>query len=184
MTTEVRETMTLLRALAPAAAAALILSGCSGPAGPAGCELDLELSNAESGVSATLTEAVAISVADGAGYTVFASDFPFGEEVSAFFDPDVPDGGNLAWISLAVFNAEGDVLPIEEGQVIPAGTQSGEHVLVVVHAAADAEYGQNAGVTGQATVTGVGDRLCAEIEYEDDQKSLTGTIGVDVAVRG
>jgi len=51
-------------------------------------------------------------------------------------------------------------------------------------AAAAAEYGQNAGVTGQATVTGVGDRLCAEIEYEDDQKSLTGTIGVDVTVRG
>lgn len=176
--------MTLLRALAPAAAAALILSGCSGPGGPAGCELDLQLTNSESGASATLTEAVAISVADGAGYTVFASDFAFEEEASMFFDPEVPEGGNLAWISLTVFNAEGEVPPIEEGQVIPAGTQSGEHVLVVVHTAADAEYGQNAGVTGQATVTAVGDRLCAEVEYEDDQKALTGTIGVDVAVRG
>lgn len=165
-------------------AAALIMTGCSGPGVPAGCEVNLQLTNAETGASTTLTEAVAISVADGAGYTVYAADYDFEEEVTYFFDPEVPAEGNLAFISLTVFNAEGEVPPLEEGQVVPAGTAAGEHVLVFVHSTAEGEYGQSANPSGQATVTQVGDRFCAEIDYRDDQKSLTGTVGAEVGARG
>lgn len=166
------------------AATTLMVAGCSGPSVPDGCEVDLELTNAETGVSTSLTDAVAISVAEGAGYTVYASDFTPEEEVTFFYDPEVPAEGNLAFISLTVFNAEGEVPPIEEGQVIPAGTASGEHVLVVVHSTADDEYGLSSGANGQASVTRVGDLFCAEIEYEDEQKSLRGTVGAQVGATG
>ena len=165
-------------------AAALIMTGCSGPGGPAGCEVNLELTNAETGTSTTLTEAVAISVANGAGYTVYAADYAFEEEVTYFFDPDVPTEGNLAFVSVTVFNAEGAVPPLEEGQVVAAGAEAGEHALVFIHSTAESEYGQSANPSGQATITQVGDRFCAEIDYRDDQKSLTGTVGAEIGARG
>jgi len=163
-----------------ALAATLLAAGCASPAGSPGCETELLLTHHDSGEQVHLTHAAAIGVQDGAAYTAWAADFAFDEEVTTWFDPEIPPEGNLAWISWTVFNAEGEVPILEAGDQIPADAPHGEHVLVVVHQTADEDFGQSQGAEGGATLTDLGEQLCAEIDYSDDQKSLVGTLGATV----
>lgn len=177
-----RETMLSVRSAANVVAllGVLLVAGCTAPAAPDGCKTELLLSNHETGATVSLTETAAVGVADGAGYTVWASDFAFDEEVTTWFEPTIPDGGSVAWIALTVFSAEGEVPPLESGDRLPADAPHGEHVVVVVHRTTDRDYGQSQNATGEAVLTSVGDRICAEIDYQDDQKTLQGNVGADV----
>lgn len=175
-----RRTLTrLTTSAAGAALTAVLATGCATPAQQP-CDTELVLSNTTTGTTATLTESVAISVQEGAGYTVWAADFAFDETVTAWFDPAPPPEGNLAWISLTVFNATGEVAALQVGDRIPADAPHGEHVLVVVHRTSDGDYGQSEGAVGEAVLTQVDGRLCAQVDYRDAQKTLQGTVGVSV----
>jgi hypothetical protein len=66
---------------------------------------------------------------------------------------------------------------IEAGITVEASTASGELVLVATANEGATLLGNNAGAGGELTFDKVGDAVCATVDYRDDEKSITGTVG-------
>ncbi|MGK2949929.1 MAG: hypothetical protein ACSLFP_15260 [Acidimicrobiales bacterium] len=180
---------------------ALVLAGCGddggdGDAGASGdptdttvgddtstcAETDLTLTNRASGTSFDASSTAAVSLEGGAAFTAYAADFDLElDDISLFSSPEVPADGNLATIAVTVFNSEEELDPLEAGQVVTHDTSEFGILTFVVTANAGEElYGNNLGGEGELTITAVGDRFCAEIDYRDDEKELTGTLSAPV----
>lgn len=155
----------------------------AGDDGAASCaDTDLTLTNRATGTTFDASSTAAVSLEGGAAYTAYAADFDLSlDDISLFSNPEVPADGNLATIAVTVFNAEEELAPLEAGQVVDHDTSEFGILTFVVTANAGEElYGNNLGGEGELTITAVGDRFCAEIDYRDDEKELTGALSAPV----
>ncbi len=135
----------------------------------------------ESGTETTLNEAGAVSLAGGAAYTMYAADFPLDtSSASLAFKPDVPPGGHLATLAVTVFQPTHAPAPVEAGTMVPAGTQLDELVFVASYATDSERYGDNTDMAGSLTMREVGTSVCAQVDYADAEKSVTGTLAAPV----
>ncbi len=142
---------------------------------------DLAFTNLDTGETVELTSTAAVSLSDGAGYTAYAADFDVSpDDISLASAPVAPEGKNLVTLAVTVFNAPEDPPPVEAGTQITYTDEFGVLTFVVLHSTADETFGDNAGATGIVSISSVGDRFCAEVDYRDDQKELSGTIAADV----
>jgi hypothetical protein len=183
-----------------AAVACLALAACGGgedDAAPGGDEgttttstgaqsgecpdTDLSVSNLTTGATVDVVDATAVSLSGGAAYTAYAADFEVDpNDISLVSGIEPASGENVVTLAVTVFNAEGTPPPIEAGTEITYTDEFGVLTFVVVHSAGAESFGDNTGAAGTLTVTSVGDRFCAEVDYADDEKELTGTIAADV----
>lgn len=172
-----------LSALAAAGLAATALAACSSGGGGGGggdCATDLRIVQESAGVDATATSAVAASLQGGAAYTVYAGDFEVSaDDVSFAATPEPPAGSAMATIAITQFNVA-DPATIEGGTTVEASTATGELVFVVTVTSDSGLAGNNAGISGSLTVDRVGDTLCLTVDYADDEKSVSGTVGAAV----
>ena len=147
-----------------------------------------------------VVDTVAVKVAD-AAYTMYLADYEIDREaVGGFETLHPPAGKTLITLSITVFNAEEEPLPIEVGDVIPAGGEFGEQTFIVfVERGADM-YNSNLGVDGEVEVLGLsGDEICVSVDYSDYeeetaldgeqqaspvQKRLAGTVSAEVVEMG
>lgn len=128
-----------------------------------------------------VTSTLAVSLQGGVAYTAYAADFEIDpESVTSFSTPEIPADGNLLTIAVTVFNATKDFPPLEVGQQVEHTDEFDVVTFIVVHEHGETLYGTSTGAQGSVTITGVGDTFCAEIDYADEQKTLSGTIAASV----
>lgn len=154
----------------------------AGETGEGTCDgTDLEVTNLTTGTTFEVTDTAAVSLQDGAAYTAYLADFEIDPtEVTAFASPTVPEGANMATLFITVFDAEEVPDPIEAGTEIEYTPEFGVLTFGVVHTAGAEQFGTNTGAAGTATVTAVGDVLCVEVDYADDEKTVAGTFEAQV----
>lgn len=145
-------------------------------------DTDLTFTSAETGAEVDLTSTAAVSLEGGAAYTAYGADFDLDPEaISLFASPEVPADGNLVTLAVTVFNPEETPPPLEAGQVVTHDTSEFGILTFVVTAAQGEELsGNNSGGEGELTITSVGDTFCVEVDYSDEEKSLTGTLSAPV----
>ena len=143
---------------------------------------DLTVTDAATGAAVELTSTAAVSLEGGAAYTAYGADFELdAEEISLFASPTVPADGTMATLAITVFNAEEDLAPLEAGQVVRHDmSELGILTFVVTVNQGEELLGNNSGGAGELTLTAVGDTLCVEVDYADEEKSLTGTLEAPV----
>lgn len=144
---------------------------------------DVVFTNLETGTSGTATYAVAERVADGGLYTVYAADFDIGEDDLESWRPEVPDGNNAIAVQLTVYNAESAPEPLEPGTTLEATADPGVLTFVTRHFTAEEDWSEAdllSDGTRELTVTAVGDQICFDIDYTDQQKEISGTIAAPV----
>jgi hypothetical protein len=144
---------------------------------------DLTVTDVASGESFQLTSAVAHSGHAGAIYVTYAADYEIGEDDLGSFFPEVSEGENVAVIQLTSFGSAADLEPLEPGTEIEVvfGLPQGLTFLVA-YLTGDERHdsASEADTTGRMEVTAVGGAFCAEIDYVDADKELSGTIEAPV----
>lgn len=121
----------------------------------------------------------AVQLGDGTGYTVYATDYDLPTAGIGTATVRPPSGKHLASVFLAPVDPEG-AQPITAGTEVEAGGEGPLGFGVILYAGED-DFGTAAAASGSITLTGLtSDRLCLDLDYRDDQKSLTGTIAADV----
>lgn len=145
------------------------------------CATELVVTLANSGTTITLDHAEAVSIESGAAYTMYAADFPLDlGTASLATNPKPEPGGHLASLFVTVFNAEETPPPVEAGAVVPADAESGERVFLVTVASDAEQFITGSGASGTIAMNAVGDAVCADVDYSDGEKSITGTLAADV----
>lgn len=153
--------------------------GCVGTA--------LEFTNFETGVSGTATSALATSGYDGAVYVAHAADFDLDADDLSTWRPEVPAGSNVITVQLTIFNATEELEPVGAGATLRWTTEPGELTYALRHFTTDDDWSDvevgpdevdEAG--GELTVTGVGESFCFEIDHQDPQKAVSGTVDARV----
>jgi len=163
----------------------LVLTGCAAGGGAesesasGACVTDLTATFPD-GTEVGLSESAAVNFGDEVSYTMYAADFAYGDENLLVEFPQVPADGHLAAVSTVVFNRESDVAALEAGQEIVWSTEMDALTFTAILAAGDEQFGLSSNGEGTLTVLEVGEQICVEIDYSDDQKSLTGTLAADV----
>jgi hypothetical protein len=151
-------------------------SGDGGGGGGDCAGTNLVFNNKTTGESVDITSTAAISLQGGAAYTAYAGDFDIDpESISLFSNPTVPADGNLIIVAITVFNATEAPAPLEPGTAIEHTTDFDVLTFVVTQTAGETLHGNGTNGAGSLTVTGVGDSLCFEVDYADDEKELSGT---------
>ncbi len=134
----------------------------------------------------TATTAYAVPISDGAAWTLYLADFDLDPEtISSFSEPTVPADGKMFTVAITVFNAEGEVEPIEPPKTIEYTDEFGVLTFTVMANEGEELFGTNTGAEGTVEVTAVGDRLCGSVEYTDDEKEISGSFeaeAVDVGM--
>lgn len=142
---------------------------------------DLVFTNIETGEEVTATSAAAVSLEGGAAYTAYVADFALAAaDLSLFSAPEVPDDGNLVTVAVTIFNATEPLEALEVGQQVEYTDEFGVLTFRVTHQSGETLYGANSGASGTVTLAGVGETFCAEIDYADEEKTLSGTIAAPV----
>lgn len=151
-------------------------AGGGGDCGPT----DVEITTPEGTIDVTSTAAV--SLEDGAAYTAYLADFELEPEaITMFSSPEVPVDAAMLTLSVTVFNAEEPVEPIEAGtEVRYEGSNFGVLTFVVMVNHGDELYGTAIDAEGTLTVTAVGECFGAEVDYADEEKTVTGTVNAAV----
>lgn len=136
-----------------------------------------------------VTSSRAVSLAGGAGYTIYLAnyDIPAGE-VGGLSAPVPPDGKTLITIFLTTFNAQGTPAIIKEGDNIAYETEFNKLTFRVITQVGAESFNSNTAAQGSFKVTATGDHICGEIDYSDSasgdlaavQNQLKGTIGAEV----
>ncbi len=141
------------------------------------CRTSLTVVEKASGAETTLTDGGAVSLAGASAYTMYAADFPLDmSSASLAFKPDVPPDGHLATLAVTVFQPTQSPTPIKAGTMVPAGTQLHELVFVTTYATDSKRFGDNTDMAGSLTLREVGSSVCAEVDYADAEKSVSGTL--------
>jgi hypothetical protein len=144
---------------------------------------DLTVTDVASGESFQLTSAVAHSGHDGAIYVAYAADWEISEDDLRSFYPEVAEGQNVGIVQLTSFGSAEDLETLEAGTEIEAlfGLPQGL-TFGVVYLTAEATHASatESETTGRLEVTAVGGAFCAEIDYADADKELSGTIEAPV----
>lgn len=136
-----------------------------------------------------VTSARAVSLAGGAGYTIYLAnyDIPDGE-VGGLTAPAPPEGKTLVTIFLTTFNAQGTPAIIKTGDDIAYTTEFNKLTFRVITQVGAQSFNANSAAQGSFKVTATGDHICGEINYSDSatsdlsaiQNQLKGTIGAEV----
>jgi hypothetical protein len=141
-------------------------------------DTDVTFEGGSSPAPLDVVSTAAVSLADGAAYTVYLADFEIDpSQLTLFTKPEVPAGGRLVTLAATVFNPEGETSPIEAGtELVHDLTDFDTLTFVVTEETPTELFGNNTGGEGTMTITAVGDVLCAEVDYRDDEKSLAGVV--------
>lgn len=145
------------------------------------CRTDLEATYPDGSTVALTASAAAVSLGDGAAYTLYVGDYdiPTDDVTTATVIP--PKGRHQATVFLTVYNAATVPPPIEAGATADVGASEGELALGAILYAGTQDHSQAVDATGSATVTAVDDTsLCVDVDYTDEQKQLHGTIAAPV----
>lgn len=150
---------------------------------------NLEFENLETGVSGTATAALAVADSARSQYTAHAADFEIGEDDLQSWRPEVPEGQNVVSIQVTVFVNEDSPppAPLEVGATLENGLTLDTHTFVVSHYRTDDAWQRTIdgdGVGGEMNVTAVGDILCFDIEFQDQEKRVVGTVEAPVFREG
>lgn len=149
-----------------------------------GTALDFE--NLQTGVSGTATTALAARDGSGPQHIIHVADFAITEDDIPSWRPEIPEGQNVITIQFTVFVDEDsqDPPPLEVGTSLDGGTQTLDTLTFLVrHFDPDNDWNQvieDEGVGGELTITAVGDPLCFEIDYRDQDKVVSGTVEASV----
>lgn len=152
--------------------------------GCAGTALDFE--NLVTGVQGTAGTALATHDGRHAQYTAHVADFAITEEEIPSWRPEVPEGQNVITIQVTVFVDEDSPppVPLEVGQTLQGGELLLDtHTFLVRHFDVDQDWSgvvMEDGVGGEMTVTSGGDLLCFEVDYQDAEKRVSGTVEAPV----
>lgn len=120
---------------------------------------------------------LAVEVTDGAAYTVYIGDEEIDPgSVGIVSSPQPSADGTLVTLFVTTFNVEGEPPTVELGEPIAYSDEFRVLTFKVMSQAGETINGNNVGGSGTVTVTSLGDTFCAEVEYTDDEKSLSGTI--------
>ncbi len=147
-----------------------------------------------------VTDTVAVQVTD-AAYTIYLADYEIDRSIIGTFEtPHPPDGKTLITLSITVFNPAEEPVPIEVGDVIPAGAEFGEQTFIVIVERGGDMYNSSSGVSGEVEVVGLTeDEICVSVDYQDleadttlfgeqqespVQKRLIGTVSAEVVEMG
>lgn len=183
------------------AASALLLSGCSGSesstdssgangsgstAGACG-KAQLTFTDTFRKQEFVVTDATGMRQPDGYAYALAIGDAPvtFGAHDS---DIKAPDGTTYVRLGVGVPYRVGttvDRRPLEAGQVVPVQGEYGVPGFAVsVFKVGDGgrltSVGNRDDAAGTVTVTSVGERFCAEVNYSDRYKTVVGTVTADI----
>ena len=133
--------------------------------------------NLETGESVDVVASAAASLVDGAAYTIYLADYDISvDSFSSLSAPEIPDDGNLLSVAVTIFNAEEEPAPLEAGTTVEYTDDFGVLTFRVTQQAGEELFGTNTDAEGQISLTAVGDVVCAEVDYTDAQKTLSGTI--------
>lgn len=181
-----RATALLPRRLTGFAVATLMfLTACGGGgdqddrSGAAGACSGTALTVTETGTNATsvLTSSAAVSLSDGAAYTLYAADFDIVADTITFYSaPRVPAEGTLATLALTVFNSTQDLAPLTAGTEIVYTDEFDTLTFRAVLNTGSRVLGNGSGAAGVVQVEAVGERVCISVDYSDDEKTVVGTI--------
>lgn len=136
-----------------------------------------------------VTSARAVSLAGGAGYTIYLANYDIPEgEVGGLTAPAPPEGKTLVTIFLTTFNAQGTPAIIKTGDDIAYTTEFNKLTFRVITQVGAQAFNSNTAAQGSFKVTATGDHICGEIDYIDSatsdlsaiQNHLKGTIGAAV----
>ncbi len=123
------------------------------------------------------TSTLAVEVMEDAAYTVYIGDEEIDpDSIGIVSSPEPSADGTLITLAVTTFNAEGEPPTIELGEPIAYTDEFGGLTFRITSQAGETVNGSNMNASGDLTVTSLGDTFCAEIEYTDDEKSLSGTI--------
>lgn len=136
-----------------------------------------------------VTSSRAVSLAGGAGYTIYLAnyDIPDGE-VGGLAAPVPPGGKTLITVFLTTFNAQGTPAIIKTGDDIAYTNEFNKLTFRVITQVGKESFNANSAAKGSFKVTSTGDRVCGEIDYIDSatsdlsavQNQVKGLIGADV----
>lgn len=154
--------------------------GSGGTSG--GCSTDLTAGFPD-GSEVSLTQAGASTFGDQVLYATVGMDFEMDPETDLRFEyPTVPADGHMAILNTVVWNSVSDHDPLTAGTVLEWTRESDTPTFTVVLQAGEEQFGISTGAGGSVEVTEVSDsRICLVVDYQDDEKSLSGTLAADVA---
>lgn len=142
---------------------------------------DATITITETGETAKLDQAGGVSMSDGAAYTVYVSDTKIdSSKISMASTPEPVDGHHLTTVFLTTFNAKDTPPAIEAGAKIAFNPDFGVLTFRVMDSLGEESYNSAADAKGDVTVTKVGSTVCFDIDYTDDEKTLTGTVEAKV----
>jgi len=143
---------------------------------------DLAVTNHTTGDTATTTEATARTVREGALYHLHIASFELDTDELAWRGRvEVPAGEHLVQVQMTAFNVtdEDDLPALTVGaEFEPVFGQDGVTTFLVSHHTHDHAYelARPDETRGHLTITGLGGVVCAEIDYTDADKTVTGTL--------
>ena len=135
-----------------------------------------------------VVSAKAVSLAGGAGYTIYLADYEIpDEQISAFSAPEPADGQTLITLFITTFNAGPEPEIVEAGTEIEFSPEFGVLTYRVVIQQGAEKYDSFVEARGNLSVTDVGESICGEVLYEDTmgdfssiQNRLEGPFGAVV----
>ncbi len=151
--------------------------GDAGAAGGSDCEpTSGSFESVDGAVSTSIGGAAAVSLEGGAAYTVYlAAQDLSPDDIGSFSGPDATADAPVIALPITIFNAEGELQPIEAGVSIPYTPDFGVLTFRVTADLGDEFLGNNVDAEGTVTITNVDGNLCGTVDYSDGEKSLTAT---------
>jgi hypothetical protein len=131
-------------------------------------------------------DAVALSRADGAAYTIYLADFDMDDDTNwGFAVPEVPAGSTLIATGLDVFNADPATLePLEVGSSGPLFAEAGEGVTATfISVTSELVDASSVNQMGTATLLHLDDsQVCIEVDITSDSGiAFSGTLAAPIA---
>lgn len=140
------------------------------------------VTNHTTGDTATTTAAAARTVRDRALYDLYVASFELdADELARRGRVDVPAEEHLVHVQMTAFNvtADDELAPLAVGsEIVPVFGQDGITTFLVGHHTHEQAYGlaREDDTSGRLAITGLGGVVCAEIDYTDADKTVSGTI--------
>ena len=120
-----------------------------------------------------VVSAKAVSLAGGAGYTIYLADYEIpDDQISAFSSPEPTDGQTLVTLFITTFNGGPDAEIVEAGTEIEFSPEFGVLTYRIIIQQGAEKYDSFAEARGSLTVTDVGESICGDILYEDTMRDF------------
>lgn len=142
-----------------------------------GCENDL-VATYPDGTQAVLdTSTAAVSLSDGAAYSIYAGDYEIATDGIEITGVEPPEGSRLAAVFITVFNPDEPPPPLEAGTSITWSNEMGVLTFTTILYDGPIDFGQAVDAVGTVDVQAVDEEsICIEVDYQDAEKTLRGTL--------